>query len=162
MKKICLVLIILISSLYSNSLGLNTQDIIVLKKIKSLTDDTMMKYTLMALAIKESSIGKNQINSASNDYGLFQGNIKSVLRRQKVKDTLFNRRYFAQKLVDDVGFATANAIIEIEYWQKVHKKNWVKTWASYNTGWNYTSDTALSYATSVFDIIKKLKFEYNL
>jgi hypothetical protein len=162
MKKIFLILIILISTLYSNSLKLNNQDIIILKKIKSLTDDKMMKYTLMALAIKESSIGKNQINSKSNDYGLFQSNIKSVLKRQKVKDTLYNRKYFAQKLIDDVGFATANAIIEIEYWQKVHKKNWVKTWASYNTGWRYNSNTGLKYATSVFEIIKKLKLEYNL
>ena len=162
MKKIFLILIILISTLYSNSLKLNNQDIIILKKIKSLTDDKMMKYTLMALAIKESSIGKNQINSKSNDYGLFQSNIKSVLKRQKVKDTLYNRKYFAQKLIDDVGFATADAIIEIEYWQKVHKKNWVKTWASYNTGWRYNSNTGLKYATSVFEIIKKLKLEYNL
>ena len=29
----------------------------------------MMKYTLMALAIKESSISKNQINLVTNDFG---------------------------------------------------------------------------------------------
>lgn len=162
MKKIFLIFIILISTLYSNSLNLTSQDIIILKKIKSLSDDKMMKYTLMALAIKESSLGKNLINSKSNDYGLFQCNIKSVLNRQKVKDTSYNRKYFASKLIKDVGFATANAIIEIEYWQKVHNKNWVKTWASYNTGWRYNSNTGLKYASSVLDIIKKLRLEYNL
>ena len=81
---------------------------------------------------------------------------------QKVPDNIHNRRYFAQKLLDDVGFATANAIVEIDYWRKVHNENWVKVWACYNTGLSYKSDTGLAYASHVFDIIKKLKFEYNL
>ena len=162
MKKILISFLLFFTFAYSNSLGLSNTDIIILKKIKSLTDDTMMKYTLMALAIKESSVGKNQINLISNDFGLFQANIKSVIRRQKVPDNLYNRRYFAQKLLDDVGFATANAIVEIDYWRKVHDENWVKVWASYNTGWKYKSDTGLAYASNMFDIIKKLKFEYNL
>ena len=45
----------------------------------------MMKYTLMAIAVKESSVGKNQVNVISNDYGLFQSNIKSVLRGKMSK-----------------------------------------------------------------------------
>ena len=162
MKKILILLFIFYNFAFSNSLGLSQKDILILKKIKSLTDDRMMKYTLMALAIKESSVGKNQINLISNDFGLFQSNIKSVIRRQKVQDNLFNRKYFANKLLSDVGFATANAIVEIDFWRKVHKENWVKVWASYNTGWSYKSDTGVIYATNVFDIIKKLKFEYNL
>ena len=162
MKKILISFLLFFTFAYSNSLGLSNTDIKILKKIKSLTDDKMMKYTLMALAIKESSVGKNQINLISNDFGLFQSNIKSVIRRQKVPDNIHNRRYFAQKLLDDVGFATANAIVEIDYWRKVHNENWVKVWASYNTGWSYKSDTGLAYASHVFDIIKKLKFEYDL
>ena len=162
MKKIIFLFLFLVNFCYCNSLGLSNKDITILKKIKSLTDDNYMKYTLMAIAIKESSLGKNLINHDSKDYGLFQSNIKSVIRRQKVKDTLYNRRYFAQKLVYDVGFSTANAIVEIDYWRKVHKDNWIKIWASYNAGWKYKSDTGIEYATSVFDIIKKLKFEYDL
>ena len=162
MKKILLLTLCIYNLAFSNSLGLTNTDLIILKKIKSLTDDTMMKYTLMAIAIKESSVGKKQINFESNDYGLFQSNIKSVIRRQKVPDNMFNRRYFSQKLVYDVAFSTANAIVEIDFWRKVHKDNWIKIWASYNTGWKYVSNDGLNYATSVFDIIKKLKFEYNL
>ena len=70
-----------------------------------------MKYTLMAIAIKESSVGKQLINNVSKDYGLFQANIKSVIRRQKVQDNIYNRNYFAKKLVYDAGFSTANAIV---------------------------------------------------
>ena len=36
----------------------------------------MMKYTLMAIAVKEVICWKNLINEISNDYGLFQSNIK--------------------------------------------------------------------------------------
>ena len=162
MKKIFFVLILSFSSLFSNSLNLTVNDIVILKKLKSLTDDKMMKYSLMAIAIKESSLGKYIINSKSEDYGLFQANIKTVLSRQKIKDNSYNRSIYAQKLINDVGFATANAIIELNYWKKVHKENWFKTWASYNTGWNYNSETGIEYSTKVFEIIKKLKIEYKL
>ena len=162
MKKTIIIFLLSITLSYANSLSLSNMDILILKKIKSLTDDNYMKYTLMAIAIKESSIGKNLINPISNDYGLFQSNIKSVIKRQKVQDTIYNRNYFAKKLVYDAGFSTANAIVEIDYWRNVHKDNWIKVWASYNTGWKYKSTTGLNYASSVFEIVKKLKYEYNL
>lgn len=165
MKKI-LIFILLISSFAfsnsSNSLGLSKTDIIILKKIKSLADDPMMQYSLMAIAIKESSVGKNQLNFKSKDFGLFQSNINSVLRRQYVENTNENQIYFAKKLVNNVGFAMANAIVELEYWRGVHKDNWAKIWASYNTGWNYKGETGFKYSNSIFEIIKKLKNEYNL
>ena len=162
MKKILIVLSLFYSFAFSNSLGLSDKDILVLKKIKSLTDDKMMKYTLMALAIKESSVGKNQINLVTNDFGVFQGNIKSVVRRQNIDDNLNTRNFLAKKLLSDAGFAMANAIEEVNYWRKIHKENWPRIWASYNTGWSYKTKTGLAYSNDVFEIIKKLKYEYKL
>ncbi len=162
MKKILILFLMLFAYSFSNSLGLSTSDIATLKKIKSLTNDKMMKYTLMALAIKESSIGKNQINSITNDYGVFQGNIKSVIRRQSIEDNSATRKFLSEKLLNDAGFAMANAITEVNYWRKVHNENWAKVWASYNTGWSYNTKTGLAYSSDVFNIIKKLKYEYNL
>mgnify|MGYP003495058105 FL=1 len=162
MKKTILLLLFIYNLSFSNSLGLTNVDLIILEKIKSLTDDKMMKYTLMAIAIKESSVGKKQINNISNDYGLFQSNIKSVIRRQKVEDNFHNRIFFANKLLYDVGFSTANAIVEIDYWRNIHRENWVRVWSSYNAGWRYSSNTGVLYAHSIFDIIKKLRLEYNL
>ena len=72
MIKIFFILILSLSSLFSNSLNLTSNDIVILKKLKSLTNDNMMKYSLMAIAIKESSLGKYVINSKSEDYGLFK------------------------------------------------------------------------------------------
>lgn len=162
MKKLFILFLFIYNLAYSNSLGLTKTDLLILKKIKTLTDDKMMNYTLMAIAVKESSVGKNLINEVSNDYGLFQSNIKSVLRRQNVEDNMQNRRYFANKLLSDAGFAAANAIVEIDYWKEVHGNNWVRVWASYNTGWRFKSNTGVIYANSIFDIMKKLRFEYNL
>ena len=162
MKKILIILFSFYTFVFSNSLGLSQKDIVILKKIKSLTDDKMMKYTLMALAIKESSVGKNQINLVTNDYGVFQGNIKSVIRRQNVEDNLNTRKFLSKKLLSDAGFAMANAIEEVNYWRKIHKENWPRIWASYNTGWNYKTKTGLAYSSDVFEIIKKLKNEYKL
>ncbi len=161
MKKLILFLIFS-NLLFANSLGLTKTDLVILNKIKSLTDEPIMKYSLMAIAIKESSVGKNMANFKSNDFGLFQSNIKTVLNRQYVEDTPQNRKIFALKLMNDVGFATANAIIELEYWRGVHKDNWIKIWSSYNTGFSYRSDTGYLYAKSILEITKKLKNEYGL
>ena len=162
MKTIIFILLTLSTFAFGNSLGLSPKDITVLKKIKSLTNEKMMKYTLMALAIKESSVGKNQINLVTNDFGFFQGNIKTVVRRQNIQDNEMVRKYLADKLLNDAGFAMANAISELNYWRKVHNENWPRIWASYNTGWSYNSKTGLDYSADVFNIIKKLKYEYKL
>lgn len=160
--KVFFYLLFFSTLLFSNSLNLDAKDLIILKKIKSLSTDKMLGYSLMAIAIKESNIGKYVVNDKTNDYGLFQANIKTVLSRQNVKDTKANRMLYSKKLINDVSFATANAIIELEYWKKVHKNNWAKTWASYNTGWRYKGKTGFKYANSIFEIIKKLKLEYKL
>ncbi len=162
MKKIFLVLFLLFSASYSNSLSLSKKDIVILKKIRQLHDDTMMAYTLMALAIKESSIGKNMVNRRSKDYGLFQANIKTVLSREKMEDTPSNRDYLANKLVNDISYATKNAIVELEYWLKVHKNDWFKAWASYNTGWRYKGNTGLKYSEDIAVIVHTLRNEYYL
>lgn len=162
MKRIIFILLTISTFAFSNSLGLTPQDINILKKIRSLTNEKMMKYTLMALAIKESSVGKNQINLVTNDFGFFQGNIKTVVRRQNIQDNEMVRKYLADKLLNDAGFAMANAISEVNYWRKIHNENWPRIWASYNTGWSYNSKTGLDYSADVFNIIKKLKYEYKL
>lgn len=162
MKKYLLLIFLIFNYSYANSLGLSEKDILILKEIKKLTKNKMMNYSLMAIAVKESSVGKNLINETSNDYGLFQSNIKTVINRYNIEDTTNNREYLSNKLLNDAGFSAVNAIQEINYWRKVHNNNWARVWSSYNTGWKYESDTGVKYAYSIFDIIKKLRFEYDL
>ena len=46
------------------------------------------------------------VNLDTKDFGLYQANIKTVLSRQNIKDTTWNRNVFASKLVSDFQFAT--------------------------------------------------------
>lgn len=46
--------------------------------MKSLTDEPIIKYSLMAIPIKETSVGKNMTNFKSNDFGLFQSKISTA------------------------------------------------------------------------------------
>ena len=62
--------------------------------------------------------------------------------------------------MNDVGFATANAIIELEYWRKVHKDNWIKIWSSYNTGFSYRR-TQVFLCKRYFRNYKKKKMSTN-
>ena len=127
------------------------------KQIKELGEKHGLSYTLMAIAIKESELGKYIVNVDSMDYGLYQANLKSVISRHNVKDTAWNRNKFAAKLISDFKFATKNAIDELNYWRKVHDNDWKKVWSSYNGGWKYNSSKAKEYSLEIAKIIRELK-----
>ncbi|GAB1467061.1 hypothetical protein MASR2M54_25610 [Aliarcobacter cryaerophilus] len=52
------------------------------------------------------------VNLDTKDFGLYQANIKTVLSRQNIKDTTWNRNVFASKLVSIFSFIK-NAIEEL-------------------------------------------------
>ncbi len=158
--KILLLIILFITNIFAsnfNAKKLTSQDIKMLKEIKKQGKKYGLSYSLMAIAIKESSIGKYLINVDSKDYGLYQANIKTVLSRQKAKNTPWNRNKYAMRLISDFQFATNNAIEELVYWKKVHKNDWKKVWSSYNGGWKYNSKKAKNYSRDIAIIIKRLK-----
>ena len=111
----------------------------------------------MAIAIKESAVGKYLVNVDTKDYGMYQANIKTVISRENAKDTSWNRNVLAMKLISDFQFATKNAIDELTYWQKVHNNDWTKVWSSYNAGWKYDSNEAKRYSKDIALIIRELK-----
>ena len=132
-------------------------DLIKLKKIRTYGDKYDLSFSLMAIAVKESSIGRYKINVDSYDYGLYQANINTVVRRHKMKNNSLNRNKLAMLLVNDFDFATSNAIAELVYWKKVHKGNWNKVWSSYNAGFNYDSTRGKKYSKDIAKIIQELK-----
>jgi len=156
--------LVLISLLITNIFGTNfkasqltKKDIKTLKMIKKQGQRYGLSYSLMAIAIKESSIGRYLINVDSKDYGLYQANIKTVINRHNAKNTSWNRNRYATKLITDFKFATKNAIAELRYWKKVHNNDWKKVWGSYNGGWKYNSKQARKYSREIATIIRKLK-----
>ncbi|MBU3015249.1 lytic transglycosylase domain-containing protein [Poseidonibacter lekithochrous] len=158
--KITLLVMLFITNIFAsnfNATKLTKEEIKTLKEIKKQGEKYGLSYSLMAIAVKESSIGKYLVNVDSKDYGLYQANIKTVLSRQKAKNTSWNRNKYAMRLISDFKFATKNAIAELNYWKKVHKNDWKKVWSSYNGGWKYNSKKARNYSREIAIIIKKLK-----
>lgn len=147
-------------TLYASSFkasDLTVQDIQLLKQIKNYGTQYDLAYSLMAIAIKESSLGRYQVNVDSYDYGLYQANINTVVKRHEVANNSFNRNKLAMLLIKDFKFATSNAIAELMFWKSVHGENWLKIWASYNAGFNYDSSRAIKYSNDIKAIISELK-----
>lgn len=161
MKRIFLVISLLFTlNVYAINFKANyltPSDIVLLKQIKAYGEDYDLSYSLMAIAVKESSIGRFKINVDSYDYGLYQANINTVIRRQNIKNSSSNRNKMAMLLINDFDFATSNAIAELVYWKKVHKGDWIKVWSSYNAGWNYDSSRGKQYSKDIIKIIRELK-----
>lgn len=158
--KAFIFILIFISNVFASGIDLKNltlEQINTLKEIKEHSKDTGFSYTLMAIAIKESKLGQYMINLDTKDFGLYQANIKTVLNRQNIKDTIWNRNVFASKLVSDFHFATQNAIAELMFWQKVHKNDWMKVWGSYNAGYKYNSKEAREYSKEIASIIRELR-----
>ncbi|PIF03308.1 MAG: hypothetical protein CSA86_05890 [Arcobacter sp.] len=160
MKKIILISLLLITNIFASNFNVNKltqKEIKILKEIKRTGQRYGLSYSLMAIAIKESKLGKYMINVDSDDYGIFQANLKTVLKRYHKKNTAWNRNKYAMKLISDRKFATKNAIAELTYWKKIHKNDWQKVWSSYNAGWKYNSKKARNYSRDIAKIISKLK-----
>ncbi len=158
--KIILFISLFITNIFAvnfNPNHLSKKDIETLKLIKKQGKKHGLSYSLMAIAIKESSIGKYLVNVDSRDFGLYQANIKTVISRHKVKDTSWNRNRYAMRLISDFKFATKNAIAELTYWRKIHNNDWRKVWSSYNGGWKYNSKRARKYSRDIATIIRRLK-----
>lgn len=158
--KVILITLLLISNVFASDFDINNltpQEIKTLKEIKAHGKENGLSYSLMAIAIKESGLGKYLVNVDTKDYGLYQANIKTVINRENAPDTSWNRNVFAMKLISDFQFATKNAIEELSYWQKVHNNNWSKVWSSYNGGWKYNSKAARDYSQDIASIIRELK-----
>jgi len=158
--KVLLLILMFVSNIFASDFDINKltpNEINTLKEIKKQGQNQGLSYSLMAIAIKESSLGKYLINVDTKDYGLYQANIKTVIERQNAKDTSWNRNKLAMQLISDFKFATKNAIDELTYWQKVHKNDWSRVWSSYNGGWKYNSKEAKEYSQEIAMIIRELK-----
>ena len=158
--RIILLTLILISNVFASDFdikNLTPQELNTLKEIKEHGKKNGLSYSLMAIAIKESGLGKYLVNVDTKDYGIYQANIKTVFSRENAQDTSWNRNVLAMKLITDFQFATKNAIDELTYWQKVHNNDWTKVWSSYNGGWRYNSDAARQYSKDIASIIRELR-----
>lgn len=103
-------------------------------------------YSLAAIAWKESNFGKFLINLQDGEmgsYGVYHILLQYAVARNKIKSDWDISRY-AEQLVFDNELCANEAISELLFWLKYHKRHnnkWRRMFASYNAG-TYGIDTA--------------------
>ena len=112
-----------------------------------------MSYSLAAISLQESSAGLRRLNIADPSAGAYHILLKTAVDILKVEDDLEKASLLSQLVYDDVLGATL-ALHVLTFYHKVHKGDWVKTWASYNAGNNHIK--GLGYAMKVADWVGKL------
>ena len=157
-KKFLVMFLIFNFNLLADSVESYSEDqLYILAKSKMYGYQYDVQYTMAAIASIESEAGLDVINVDSEDFGIWQNNIKSVLSRHSLKKTSANKNRFASKLVKDERFAAQETIDELRFWMKVHGKDWRKIWSSYNCGYNYDSKKAVDYASKIRKKIAEIK-----
>lgn len=120
--------------------------------------------TLAAIALKESSAGKNLINAFSLDYGAYQGNAATICKQSGVFHDDFLCNEELTKVVLSLEDAAKHAIETLLYWQDYHAKRakpdkrYELTLRSYNEGFSFHSAKADDYYSkykSAFYTIKE-------
>lgn len=160
-KKIAIALVLLNFSVQAHSkdkcnVEFSSSQISVLKKSAVYGDLYDMKYTLPAIAWKESSAGKYLVNPADPSFGHFQILIDSAASRENITN-IDDKVKLALKIKHSLELGASFAIRELLYWKKVHKGNWDRIWASYNGGFNYKKRMPREYALDIKEKIKYLK-----
>lgn len=104
--------------------------------------------TMATIALKESSAGKHLINPFTGDYGVYQGNYKTICNQAKVKGIACSME--VQRVVDDIKIAQEHALETLLYWKKYYDSrisvnNYQMMIRSYHSGFSPFSKDADAY-----------------
>lgn len=128
---------------------------------KNTKGSKIIKYSLVAISLKESTLGKYMLNINDNkslDCGLFQNNVRSVLKREKMKYGKYNQIEVCQRLLFDTSYSIYHAKQELMYWKK-NRGTWAKAYLSYHRGYKFKSPKGKAYSKDIQVIIEVLKRE---
>lgn len=115
-------------------------------------------YTLAAIAWQESLAGKYLMNVDDPSFGVHHILISSASNRANIRGIERNR--LAKAIIDNSKLSASFAIEELSFWKtelKGDNNRWENIWAAYNGGYNYKSDRAQAYSSSIGNKIGWLK-----
>ena len=117
-------------------------------------------WTLIGISYVESNLGKYPMNLSDPSGSQYHILISSVMNRNHIPDTAWNRSRMMEKLIKNKRYAVKQAISELLYWKAYWIRKgytgtwlWVKMVGSYNGG--YYSN--IGYARKVAKAIKRLR-----
>lgn len=125
-----------------------------------------LKWTLPAVAWKESSAGLVLENLKDPSYGYFGILLATAENRVKNIDSDLVGEECRDELIfllqTDIAFGAEFAIQEIKYWSKL-RKSWPERWAAYNGGFRYKRPAPQVYAQEIknrITILRKYMKQY--
>lgn len=91
-------------------------------------------YTMVAIAMRESHLGKYRINLSDPSAGVYHTTIDKGVTKLGWADNGFNRNRVAQRMADDIYFAADIALDTLVWWMAHHNGDWSKAVSGYNGG----------------------------
>jgi len=117
-----------------------------------------LKWTLSAIAWKESFGGLVKVNLFDGKYGscgIFMNNLETVLTTSNIKITKWNLNKICTQLVDNPEYSLIEATKVIRHYQKYCHNNWLCIWAHYNGGYAHPN---YKYAKDIWYRIQAIKY----
>ena len=119
---------------------------------------------LPAIAWRESNLRKvsNPKDGKMGSYGIYQVQVFYHLKAMNLKITDANIKAYSQKLTTDHYYNATAAVINLEYWAKLHgRESLTKILASYNGGVNGVNlKVALDYAEDIKKRIRAIRIVF--
>lgn len=116
----------------------------VLQKSYELGKPHDLGHTLATIAYHESEAGKFVINAITSDYGIYQGNVRTICAQAGVRHNNFLCNIEIQRIIENHEHAANHAIETLKYWKDYHSKReksflvYENMIRSYNGGFNFT------------------------
>lgn len=119
-----------------------------------------MGWSMAAIAWKESSAGKRMVNWSDPSFGVYHVLLKNAAHSKGFSSDLEPLRAIsvAARLVYDHDYSAKESLKVLKFWNYQHEGDWIKTWASYNAGYNWTGPAGQRYTK---DIQKKIRYLKN-
>ena len=92
-------------------------------------------YTMAAIAMEESHLGKYNIGLDAHSFGPWHVTVDKALIGLGWEDTLFNRNRAAQLMLDDIYFSARLALRELLWWNEIRDNDWRRVVESFNAGY---------------------------
>ena len=145
-----------VSSIVKDLESINIDQIDLLSYVYKGCKPYGMENTCMAIAYKESKLGKYLFNTVTGDYGIMAVNLNTFAKVKKIDMGYWKKKEFASRLIVDDSLNLSVAIDNLMYWRKITKDNWKVVWGSYNGGWRPNA----TYANHILNIIKALNIYF--
>jgi len=152
-KLIITVLLIASFNLYANECEITESQQSVLYFSYSYGKPYDLGYTMSAIAMQESDLGRYRINHKDPSGGYYHLTADKAVDKLGWSHTTFNENRALQRLIDDPVFAAEIAIDTLLWWEDYHSGDWRLTVSSYNGGFQGNP----SYVKSIVENIKQIK-----